>query len=126
MKRGLRKATDGSHQLVPAQLTGFGDRLPLHQFGEERSASHGRNTTLCEKSNFIDAPASYSQGEFENIAAGRILELDRGIRIGHFAGIARMLEVIKNLRRVHQKKLYRARVARTGPERSRRSPRRGF
>ena len=39
--------------------------------------------------------------QFQNIAASRIFYLRNGVRIGNFARIARMFEVIEKLRRIH-------------------------
>ncbi len=46
-------------------------------------------------------PVSDSQGQFQNIAAGRVFDLGGGVGIRHFARVARVLEVIENLGRVH-------------------------
>jgi len=106
VNRRLGQTANGSHQFLPAQLTGFCNRLPLDQLGHQRGTGHGGNTSLREKSNFIDAPADDLQSEFQNVAARRIFDLARCIGIGHFAGIAWMLEVVENLGREHRKELY--------------------
>ena len=43
-------------------------------------------------------PAAHSQSEFQNVAAGRVFDLGGGVRIGDFARVARILEVIEDLR----------------------------
>ena len=79
--------------------------LSLHQFGQQRGASHGGNASLGEKSDFLDAAIGDSQCQLQDIAAGRVFDLGGGVGICHFAGIARMLEVIENLGRVHRRRL---------------------
>ena len=112
MKRRLGQAADRFHQFLPAQLPGFGDSPSLQQFGEQRSAGHRGHASLGEKAKFLDASIDDFQGELEDIATCRVFDLDRRVRIGNFTGIAWVLEVIENLRRVHREKLYRAGVAR--------------
>src|ERR1700730_8642035 len=107
VNRRLGQTANGSHQCLPAQLTGFCNRLSLYQLGQQRGTGHGGNTSLREKPNFIDASADDLQSEFQNVAARRIFDLARCIGIGHFAGIAWMLEVVENLGRVHRQELYR-------------------
>jgi hypothetical protein len=67
---------------------------------------------LRQKPNFFDAVVDDSESELQNIAAGRIIDLYRRVRVDHFAGIARVLEMIENLSRIHRTKLYRVNVAR--------------
>ncbi len=87
-----------SNQFFAAQLPGFGDGFSLQQFGEQRGASHGGNASLGEKSDVFDASGRHSQSEFQDIAAGRVFNLGGGVRIGDCARVARMLEVIEDLR----------------------------
>ena len=70
------------HQFVAAQLAGFDDGFSLHQFGEQRGASHGGNAALSQKSDFFDAAVGDSQGQLQDIAAGRVLDLGGGVGVG--------------------------------------------
>lgn len=97
MSRSPGQAADGPHQFLTPQLTGFGNASSLHQFGQQRSARHGRNASLSEKPNFLNTPVSNSHSKLQNIAAGGIFNLRRGVGTSHFAGVARVLEVIENL-----------------------------
>ena len=98
MGRGLGQAANGPNQFFAAQLPGLGDGLPLHQFGEQRGACQGGNTSLGEKPDLFYASRRHPQGEFQDIPAGRVFNLDRGVGIGDGAGVARILEVIEDLR----------------------------
>ena len=55
----------------------------------------------------VNAVAGKLQRQLQHIAASRILNLHFRIRVGNHAGVARMLEVIENLGRVHPSHLSR-------------------
>ena len=48
-----------------------------------------------------DPAFRHAQGEPQNVAAGGILQLDRRVRVGQIAGIARVLKMVQQLRRIH-------------------------
>jgi hypothetical protein len=60
---------------------------------------------LSQKSYFLDAAVSDSQGQLQNIAAGWVLDLGRSVWVRHLAGVARVLKVIEDLGRVHRRKI---------------------
>ena len=103
MRRSFRQATDRLYQLFPAQFARFFQSLSLHQFRKERSAGHGRHTSLGAKAEFRDAAIRDSQRQLQNVAAGRIFELDRYVGIGDLTSIARVLKMIEKLGRIHLK-----------------------
>ena len=115
MNRSPGQAADGFHQFLATQLTGFRDGFSLHNIGEQRGAGHSGDASLGKKSNIFDAAIDDSKSKFQDVAAGRIVELDRRIRICDLAGVAWMLEVIEDFRGIHRRKLYRACVARAWP-----------
>jgi hypothetical protein len=84
-----------------AQLAGFHDCFSLHPFGQERGTGYGGNAALGEKSDFRDAAIGNSQGKFQNIATGRVLDLGGGVGIHYCSRVAGVLEVIEDLGRVH-------------------------
>ena len=60
---------------------------------------------LARKRISLNAVAGKLESQFQNIAACRIFNLYGCIRISNNSGIARMLEVIENLRRIHSANL---------------------
>jgi hypothetical protein len=101
VRRSFRYAAYNPNKFFPAQSAGFFYRSSLHQFREYRTASHGRNASLREKTDFRDVPVRDPHAQFQNIAARWIFDLHGRVRIGDFARVARMLEVIQKLRRIH-------------------------
>ena len=105
MSRGFRHTPDGLHQFFPPQPASLGHSLSLHQFGQQRPASHGRHASFGAKPNLRNAPSFDSQSQFQNVPARWIFDLNRRVWIVDFARIARMLEMIENLGRVHATRL---------------------
>jgi hypothetical protein len=99
--RSFRYAPNSLHQFFPAQPAGPFYRSSLHQFRECRTAGHGGNTSFRKKADFRDLAVCNLHGEFQNVAAGWIFDLHGRVRIGDFARVARMLEVIQKLGRIH-------------------------
>lgn len=97
MRRGLRQTAYRLYQFFPPQLTGLRDGPSLNKFGQQRGARDGGHATLREKSYLLDAAVTDAQREFQYVAASGVLDLCGGVRLSHFAGVARMLEVIEDL-----------------------------
>ncbi len=101
MTRGLWKTSNGLDQLVPAQSASLRQSFSLDHFREQRSTGHGRHTPLGKETYFGDAASFNPQAQLQNISAGRIFNLDGCGWIRDFPGIARILKMLENLRRVH-------------------------
>jgi len=102
VQRSLRQSASGFDQFFPAQLASFVERLSLHHFAQQRRTGHAGDATLRQKSNFIDTSSVYFHCQFKNIAAHGIVDLDGYVRIDHFSRVARMLEVVEDLRGIHR------------------------
>lgn len=50
----FRQTTDGLHHFFASQSGRRFDSFPANQFRERRGASHGRNASFGEKSDFCD------------------------------------------------------------------------
>lgn len=98
---GRRNASDGAQNLLTSQERGRGKRLSADQFGERRPTGDGGNAALSLKSDFGDNSVIHESCEFQNVPACGILELNRGVVVGKNTGVARVLEMIEELRRVH-------------------------
>lgn len=99
------QTSDGLHHLFPAQPASFVHGSSLHKFRQQRPAGHGGNTSLGSKADLNHAPADDLHGQLQDVATRRVLDLCGRVRIGDFARIARVLEVIENLWRVHATRL---------------------
>ncbi len=102
MSGSLWQAAQSLHQFFPSQQARFGNASSGDQFGQFRGAGHGGDASLGEKPYFLDAAVPYAGCELENIAAGGVLNLGRGVRIRHFARVTRVFEVIEDLWRIHR------------------------
>jgi len=96
--RCLGQTAYGLNQFFATQLPGFGHCFTLQHFGEHGGASHGGNASLGEKSDVFDSSGRHAQSKFQDISAGRIFNLGGGVRIDDCARVARILEVIEDLR----------------------------
>lgn len=101
MTRGLWKTTDGLDQLFLAKSASLRQRLALHHFRKQRGTRHGGHASLRAETDFGDAAIGDPQRELQHISAGRIFNLDGCGWIRDFPGIARILKMLENLRRVH-------------------------
>jgi len=103
MDRSRRQPADSPHNLFAAQPAHFLHRFSLYQCGERRTASHSGNASFSQKTDLHNLAVRDLHAQFQNIAASWILYLYRYVRIGNFARIPRMLEVIQKLERIHCK-----------------------
>jgi hypothetical protein len=101
VSRGLRQAADGRDYILSLQLPGCMRRLSTNQFGQGRSTGHRRDAALGLESDINDLVALQLQAQADDVPAHRILDLRRRIGVGDLAGIARILKVIEQLRRIH-------------------------
>ena len=86
--------TNSSLLSFPASSTVF----PRTSLRQRRSARHRRHAALRPEANLCDPPLRNFHRELQNIAAGRILDPRRRIRIGNRSRVARVLKMIENLR----------------------------
>ena len=98
---GRRQPTDGVHQQISVEFSRLPDRFSLNELGECRSAGHGTDTAFGKEANLPNAVARKFEGELEDIATCRILNLHGRVGIGDEAGVAGMLEVVEDLWGVH-------------------------
>jgi hypothetical protein len=103
MDRSRRQPADSPHNFFAAQPAHFLHRFSLYQLGERRTTSHRGNASFRQKTDLHDLAVRDLHAQFQNIAASWILYLHRYVRIGNFARIPRMLEVIQKLERIHCK-----------------------
>ncbi len=99
------QTSDRLYQFIPVQPARFVHCSSLYQFRQQRPAGHGGNTSLGSKADFRHAPADDFHGQLQDVTTRRVLDLHRRVRFGDFARIARMLEVIENLSRIHATRL---------------------
>lgn len=99
------QTSDGLHKFFPAQPARFVHGPSVDHFRQQRPAGHGGNTPLGSKAYLRNAPGDHFHGQLQDVATRRVLDLCGRVRIGDFARIARVLEVIENLWRVHATRL---------------------
>lgn len=99
--RGRRETAKFAEQLIASHSGSGCHGLTTNQFGERRSAGDGGNAALGLKTDFGDYSVVHPSGKFQDVAACGILELNRGVGVGKNTGVARVLEMIDELRRVH-------------------------
>lgn len=102
MTRCLRQPANFLEQLFPSNFSRFRHGLSLCQFCDRGAAGHGWNASFGKKTDVGDTISIQFQTEFEDIAAGRIFDSRDGIRLFHFAGIARVLKMVEQLGGVHR------------------------
>jgi len=101
VSRRFGQGFDGSQKFLCVKLAGFCQGSSFHQLGQSRTASHRRNAPFRAKADIGDTPALHLDREPQNITAGRILHLDRRIRIGDLARVPWVLEIIEQAFGVH-------------------------
>ena len=101
MAGSFRQTADSLHQFFPTQSPGFLHAFSLHQFCECRTASHSGNASFGKKTDFLHMAVRNFHAQFQNVAASWIFDLRGCVRIDDLARVARMLEVIEKLRRIH-------------------------
>ena len=101
MDRRFRKSPEGGGQFFPTELPEFTHFPSNNQLGELRSASDRRHAALSEETGFSNAPALELEGKFQDVAAGRILDLCGSVGMLDLSRMTRVLEVIEDLGRVH-------------------------
>ena len=100
--RGRGRNTSYLAKDVGARESGSSRRgLPLHQQGERRTTRYGGDAALGLEADFANYVAGHCCCEFQDIPAGRILELNGSMGVGQDAGVLWTFEVLQELRRVH-------------------------
>ncbi len=97
----FRQSTYVVQQVFPSDLTSRDHRLASCQLGDGRTARHRRNAALGAKADVGDAIPFQSHREFEDVAADWILQARGGIGRVDCAGVARVLEMVKEFGGVH-------------------------
>jgi hypothetical protein len=103
VRRGFRQTPDGLHNFFASQTAGRLKRYSANQLRKRGPASHSRNASFREKSDFRDVTLSNLHAQLQNVAASGILDLRGCVGVGYFAGVAGVLEVIEKLGRIHLK-----------------------
>jgi len=98
---GGRNAADCVDQLVARYRSGLCEGLVADEFSEGRCAGDGRNASFRLKTDVGNRALGNCGSEFQDIAASGVLELYRGMRFMENAGVARVLEMIEELRGIH-------------------------
>ena len=99
--RGGRQSACGGDQVLNIDVHCMCNYLPLDKLGYQRATSHGGDTTLSKEAGLRDAIVIDSQSELQNVSAGRVFDLGGGLGVIDLSGVARVLEVIEKLGRVH-------------------------
>lgn len=89
-------------KFFPAQGGGARDRLSSDQLGQRRTTGNRRDASAGEKTQLYNSALLHPSAQLQNVAAGGIFELNRSVRVGKRSRMTRMLEVIEDLRRVHE------------------------
>lgn len=101
VRRSLRQTANRGDHPVALQRSRFVQSFSGDDLRQSRSASHRSHASLGLEPNLRNPPGIDSQSQTEYIAAGRILDFRRGIGIHEFSRVARILEVVEQLGRVH-------------------------
>ena len=101
MCRRFRQIAERLDQFLAPQLLGRFDSSSFHELSQCRSASHRGNASFGQKTDIRNMAVRKLDAQFQDIAAGGILDLDHRVRIVNFARIAGILEVIEELRGIH-------------------------
>ena len=103
--RCFRQTTYSIHHILGPNHASFLKHPPIYQFCYRGSAGHGSHAALRAKANFRNSTIFDLCRELQDIPARGILHLRPSVGIRHFSCIARMFEIIEELRRVHQREL---------------------
>ena len=103
MRGSCGQAADGADQLFAAEGASFCNSAARNQYSQRGATGHRCHAAFGLKANLFDALAADFESNAQNVAAGGVLQLRRRVRAFHNAGIARMLEVVEKLGRVHRR-----------------------
>jgi len=105
VSRSRRQTANGRDYILPTQFASFLQRTAANQLGESRAACHGRHASFGLEARLSDAAVADFQCKPEYVSTGGILNLRGCIRVADIACIARVLEMIEKLRRIHSNQL---------------------
>lgn len=98
---GRGDAVEFVYQHITRTFSSESHFLAIYQRAQSGGACDGGNASLGKKTDFADMAAEYFCTQFEDVSADRILPAHTDISIGQFTRVARVLEVLQELRRVH-------------------------
>lgn len=101
VRRSLRQAAHRGDERVAFEGSSFAQSLPIHQFSQSRCAGHRGHASLGLESDLRNAPRLDFQSQTKYISASRVLNLRHGVGVRNFAGVARILKMIEQLRGIH-------------------------
>ena len=97
----MRQSAYSCDDIFAAKRAGIRKALLDDKLRQCRRASHRRNAPLSLESNFGDLSIFYFKGQANDISTDWVLDFSRGIGLGDISGVAWILEMIEQLRRVH-------------------------
>jgi hypothetical protein len=98
---GLGQATQCFDQRFTGEISGFLYGFANHQFGQGGTTCHRWNAAFRPEAHVADSTGRYLRGETEDVAAGRVLNLDRRVGVVDFARVARVLKMVQDLSGIH-------------------------
>lgn len=101
VRRGLRQAAHGAHDISALELERLIHTHAARQFGKRGTAGNGGHAAFGAKANLGDAAGIKLQCQFQNIAAGGVFHARGSIGAGNVARIARVLKMIENFCGIH-------------------------
>jgi len=101
MSGSRRQSPDCRHNLRFADSEGLLGLLPFRQLGHRGSTCNRRHTAFRTKTELHNATGIHLDRELEDVAANRVLNSYTGIRIRKLTRVARVLEVVEKLGRIH-------------------------
>src|SRR6266498_4285862 len=102
MSRGRRNASNGAQNIITGEACSCGKRLATGQLGKRRSTGDGGDAAFRLEANLGDDFAGQSGRELQYVSAGGVFELDGRAWFGQESDVARVLEMIEELGRVHR------------------------
>ena len=100
-----RQPPDGRGDIEGRDAARCGERLPIDEFGQQRSAGDGGYTALRFEANLAEASFFNEHREPQDVPADRIGDLHGDRRRRQFPGVARVLEMVKYRSVMHRRSL---------------------
>ena len=102
MARCLGQSANGAYQIFSAESARFLGGFAQRHLRQRRPASHRRDAALGLELDCDDPARVELHADTNDVSAHRILNLYGGVCVGQISRVARVLEVIEELRGIHR------------------------
>jgi hypothetical protein len=102
MGRGLRQATNGRDYILAPQTLRLAQRFAHNQLRNCRATGDGCDASFSLELHRNNSPGGRLERKPQYIATSGVLDFRRGIGIGYFSYVARILKMIEQLCGIHE------------------------